>query len=162
MAQRRACDVQGRGPADRTENRNKEAMSKPKTIKDLAIKHDYYSSDHNYYSNEARTEYSHWPAFAAEAAQSDEDLNLCFRWDVHQDDYGRYYMEVFCIRQRKGLYWPYLIRSITDEDVPSILEYLGRHWAKLQRLWCPLSIADLSQIPDPVDAKAASPNTDHP
>lgn len=131
-------------------------------VKDLAIKHDYYSSDHNYYSNEARTEYSHWPAFAAEAAQSDEDLNLCFRWDVHQDDYGRYYMEVFCIRQRKGLYWSYLIRSVTDEDVPSILEYLGRHWAKLQRLWCPLSIADLSQIPDPVDAKAASPNTDHP
>lgn len=123
-------------------------------IADIAIDHDYYSSGSNYYSNEARVAFSHWPAFIDEFGDADEDMNLCYRWDVYRDDHDRFYMEISMMRQRKGIYTPIHIGSVTDEDVPSIIEYLGRHWAKLQRLWCPISIADLSSIADPVEVRA--------
>lgn len=123
-------------------------------ISDLAIKHDYYCNGSNYYSNDARVEYRSWPAFMVDYFDADEDMNLCFRWDVsaHDDEKPElgYYAEIFIMGQRKGLFKPIHIERVIDEDVHSILEYLGKHWAKMQRLWCPLSIADIDSVPNPV------------
>ena len=134
-------------------------MSTPTTIAELAVKHDYYCSDHNYYSNEARTQYHSWAAYAKDMGRADEDLNLTFRWDIelHDDEYPAqgYYMQLSNMHQPKGQYWPCHITRVTDEDVPSILEYLNRHWAKMQRIWCPLSVADLNSVPNPVDRRRA-------
>ena len=33
------------------------------TLKDLAVKHDYYASDSNYYSENATTTYDSWEEF---------------------------------------------------------------------------------------------------
>ena len=122
------------------------------TIKELAVKHDYYCSDSNYFSRESQAKYLSWPEFLADMGHTDEDLNLCFRWDVHEDDNGFFYMEAFFMHQRKGRFFPIHIARVIDEDADSIVEFMTRHWNKLQRLWAPLSVPDMESIPNPVSA----------
>lgn len=125
-------------------------------IQDLAIKHDYYCSEQNYYSREAQSIFKTWGEHNAIYTATDVDLNLCFRWDVNAydecDGETGYYMQLFIMHQRKGRFWPITIEHVYDEDVPSIMLYLQRNWAKMQRLWCPLSIPDLSAVANPVGA----------
>jgi hypothetical protein len=108
-------------------------------LKDLAVDHDYYASDSNYYSKDAHLNYSSWKYFYYEFGDADVDLNLVYRWDVHKTDQGSYWMEVFIIGQRKGKYIPVHIESVSEDDVPQIIEYLTKHWLKLNSIWLPLS-----------------------
>lgn len=110
------------------------------TLKDLAIDHDYYAHDSNYYSNEAGGVYDTWKEFYEEFKDADVDLNLVYRWDIKKrDDVESYYMQIVIIGQRKGIYAPWRIDNVFEEDVPEILEYLRPHLEKLISIWQPLS-----------------------
>lgn len=111
-------------------------------IKDLAVDHPYYCSDSNYYSREPSQNYITFSGFYEDYKDADIDYNLCFRWDIkeQEDNPGLYYMEIFIIQQRKGIFTPITIDLVTDKDVPMILEYLKPHWDKMKTLWNPLAI----------------------
>lgn len=114
-------------------------MEKITTIKQLAVKHDYYCQESNYYSNEAHTSFNTFSDFYKEMGQSDVDMNLCFRWDVKDNEDGTFSMLVCIMHQRKGRYWPNEINIVTDKDVPLILKYLKPHNDKLKQLWLPFA-----------------------
>jgi hypothetical protein len=126
------------------------------TLKELAVDHDYYCNTNNYFSNDAAMVWNSWQDFYEEFHNTDIDLNLCFRWDITEktDDeegtpLGTYSMYVFLMHQRKGIFAPHTILSVNESDVPTILEYLSRHYWKLQRLWSPLSDATAPASPQP-------------
>ena len=109
-------------------------------LKDLAIKHPYYASDSNYYSRDAAQHYNTWADFYEEFFDADIDMNLVYRWDItERDKSGRYYMEVFVICQRKGIYMPIMIDYVDEKDVPQIIEFMKPHFEKLLSIWNPLS-----------------------
>lgn len=116
------------------------------TLEELAVDHPYYCADCNYYSNEAGATYDTMKEFLDEFEDADVDYNLVFRWDVKpnlsEEDYetplGTYYAEVFIMQQRKGIFAPFYIRSITEDDVPRFVEYLKPHKERLEQIWMPL------------------------
>lgn len=117
-------------------------------LKDLAIEHPYYCSESNYYSNEAATKYNSMSDFIDDFKDADIDMNLVFRWDVHQNrDYDTdelingYYAEVFMMHQRKGIFHPIYISEITEEEVQPFIEYLKPHLECLMKLWQPLTLS---------------------
>lgn len=111
-----------------------------KTLKELAVDHDYYCSDNNYYSNSAGQEYPTWRDFHNVYHDADIDMNLIFRWDIKQHDGGDYYCEIFIMHQRKGKFSPVMIESFVEEDIPSFMELVTEHWKKLVSIWKPISI----------------------
>ena len=113
-------------------------------LKYLAIDHPYYASDNNYYSNDIAQEYEKWEDFYEEFNDADVDMNLAYRWDIKECEEG-YYMEVFIIQQRKGIYMPILIKSVTEKDSAQIKEYLKPHFEKLLEIWNPLTNEFLSK-----------------
>jgi hypothetical protein len=118
-----------------------------KSLKELAVEHPYYCSGSNYYSNEDNLHYNTWKEFSEVFMDADIDWNLCFRWDIIEDTkfvdgihdikLGTYSMEVFIMKQRKGIFTPVKISRIFEEDVPSILEYLDKHYNRLLEMWEP-------------------------
>jgi len=109
------------------------------TIEQLGVKHDYYSSDSNYYSNDAGLKYSSFSDFYDEFGNADVDLNLVFRWDLRWDeDTDSYWMEIFIIKQRKGIYCPVFIEEFTSEDIPDFMKYIQEHAQKLKSIWKPI------------------------
>ncbi len=109
-------------------------------IKDLAVDHDYYTSDSNYYSNDASGHYENWDSFYNEFKDADIDMNLVFRWDIYKKDEEKgYYMQVTIIAQRKGIYMPIHIDSVEDKHVEQIKEFMKPHFEKLVSIWNPLN-----------------------
>jgi hypothetical protein len=49
-------------------------------------------------------------------------------------------MEIFCMQQRKGKFVILTIDTITEDDVPMILEYLKPRLKHLIELWSPLNL----------------------
>ncbi len=110
------------------------------TLKELAVDHDYYASDGNYYSREATGHFNTWADFYEEYKDCDIDMNLVYRWDIHErEKSGRYYMQVTIIGQRKGIYSPQLIDYVDEKDVPQIIEFMKPHFEKLLKIWNPLT-----------------------
>ena len=108
------------------------------TLKDLAIKHDYYCSDNNYYSNEAALRYETFADFYEEFNDADVDMNLVFRWDLHQrEESKRHYMEIFMMNQRKGIFRPIYIALFDDADIELFAKYIQPHVDKLKQIWKP-------------------------
>ena len=117
-----------------------------KTLAELAIDHDYYCSDNNYYDNKAGETFDTFSHFLLEYKDADMDYNLPFRWDIkprykdgeHEGTVIGYYMEVFIMQQRKGKFWPIMINIVEEKDVPDIIDYLETAWKKLQTIWTPI------------------------
>lgn len=112
------------------------------TLKRLAVDHPYYCSDSNYYSNDAGETWETMTDFLAEFESCDEDMNLCFRWDIKERDEenpGRYYAEVFIMHQRKGIFAPHHIKHINEAEAVRFRAYAERHWKVLQAIWMPIS-----------------------
>lgn len=79
-----------------------------KKLEDLCIKHDYYCSELNYFSNDAGKRFVSWKEFYDEFKDADIDMNLCFRWDLEKRDKSEHYrLEIFIMGQRKGLFMPF-------------------------------------------------------
>jgi hypothetical protein len=108
-------------------------------LKDLAIAHPYYSSENNFYSNDASENYKTWTDFYEEYHDEDIDRNLIFRWDItKKEDCGIYCMKVFIINQRIGIYRPISIDHLDDKDAPQIREFLKQHLDRLIEMWKPI------------------------
>lgn len=107
-------------------------------LEDLAVDHDYYCSESNYYSNNASERYETFPDFYKEFGNADVDMNLVFRWDLRQADDKSYSMEIFIIQQRKGIFKPCLISRFEEKDIELFLKYITPHIEKLKRIWIPL------------------------
>lgn len=108
------------------------------SLSKLALKHDYYCSDNNYYDSQCKGHYDTWKEFYDEFKDADIDMNLVFRWDVHEDD-GHYYAMVFMMHQRKGIFTPHWIKRIEQDDVDSFKKFMRMHWEKLESIWRPLN-----------------------
>ena len=118
-------------------------------IKEMLIDHPYYSSDSNWYSNEAGETWESMTDFLDEYEDADVDMNLVFRWDIHEntDDesdkpLGTYSAEIFIIHQRKGIYSPQRIESVKEDEIPRLKEYLAKHWAQMRKMWEPISLKE--------------------
>lgn len=109
------------------------------TLEDLLVKHDYYCHESNYYSNDPAQKYDDWESFYSEFGDADLDYNLVFRWDLRKRDNGEFYLEIFFMLQRKGIFKPVWIDSVKEENLPEIISFLSPYWEKLNQLWLPLS-----------------------
>jgi hypothetical protein len=110
------------------------------TLKELAIKHDYYCSDNNYYSNEARVSYETFSDFYEEFHDADVDMNLIFRWDLRErEESKRHYLELFMMNQRKGIFRPIYIALFDEKDIDLFVKYLQPHIEKLKTIWKPFN-----------------------
>jgi len=115
-------------------------------LKTLAADHPYYASETNFYSLEASGRYVTVTDFLNEMEEYDIDMNLVYRWDVREkrdedDDepLDIYYAEVFMIHQRKGVYHPIMIDSISEHEVDRFVAYLHRHLEVQNKMWEPLT-----------------------
>lgn len=108
------------------------------TLNDLKIDHDYYCSESNYYSHKPKGNWSTFQDFFNEFQDADVDMNLIFRWDIKTRDNGQDYMEIFMIHQRKGIFAPHYIESVSESDVENIVKLLQPHLDKLTKNWLPL------------------------
>ena len=109
-------------------------------LEKLSVKHPYYCSDNNYYSSDAGDIYETMTEFLNVFADIDTDMNLCFRFDViKKENEDGYRAEVFIMQQRKGIFAPYIIHSINEEEAIKFKKYLQKHWQKLKEMWEPLT-----------------------
>jgi hypothetical protein len=113
------------------------------------IKHSYYSSEGNYFSDECHTEYEDWELFFEKEGDSNFDLNLIYRWDwmegerydlpeFNGDDHCRNgVLLLFFVGQKKAL-----LRSVSIEvcraDELKVIEFLKPRFEHLKKLWEPL------------------------
>lgn len=113
----------------------------PTLLEQLAVKHPYYCSDSNYYSNQAGQSFNTIEDFLKEFGEADVDFNLCFRWDIKPHDWRDlsegYYAEVFLILQRKGIFKPIHIETVIEDQLPAFHEYLQKHKNTLDAIWKP-------------------------
>ena len=113
-------------------------------LKRLSIKHDYYCSESNFYSNEPAQNYETASDFLADYESMPIELNMCFRWDIRPrgdngEKYGRYSAEIFIMLQRKGIFKPITIKHINESECVALEKYLKKHWEYLSQLWNPIS-----------------------
>lgn len=109
----------------------------------LPTDHPYHCSAQNYYSNEPYQEFETLYDFLEEFGDADVDMNLVFRWDVNKYDEESerdgFYLEIFMILQRKGIFCSKRIQDFKKSDVPDLEKFLKPHWDKLKEMWVPLS-----------------------
>lgn len=118
-------------------------------------KHSYYCHRANYYvgnlngENYGRSEYDTWADFKDAwffgENKIDHDYNHCFRFDIEKkfdendEPTGEFSLYLFMILQRKGIFRPVVIRTITQDDMPEIEEYLKSCWRYLRMQWSEFS-----------------------
>jgi hypothetical protein len=112
-----------------------------------ATDHKYYCSESNFYNNCCLCEYETWSEFKEawfinNNSKIDRGYNLCFRYDVmqHRDPdtdelIDGYEMWLFFILQRKGIYKPVWIKTITENDMDEINSFLKDVWAYHKFQW---------------------------
>ena len=114
-----------------------------------ATNHRYYCNETNYYvdghSNYGRCDYDTWQDFKDEWLDKDlgidDDYNHCFRFDItegydeNDDPNGELKLWLFFILQRKGIYRPVQIKSITQDDMDEIDQFLSNRFGYLMNQW---------------------------
>ena len=114
-------------------------------LKELAVKHPYYCSESNYYSNDGQLRYTTMSEFLDDFEEADVDMNLCFRWDIRRKTDGEdneldgYEAEVFLMLQRKGIFRPILISSVLEAEAVRFKAYAIKHLDNLKAIWAPLA-----------------------
>lgn len=111
------------------------------TLEDLAVVHPYYCNTSNFFNNDATGHFETCKEFLENFGDMDIDMNHCFRWDValkeeSQPELG-YKAYVFLILQRKGIFTPVTIDSISEEDVEAFVAYLQKHADHHKMMWQP-------------------------
>lgn len=116
------------------------------TLERLSVEHPYYCASENYYTNDGSLRCETMTEFLDDFEDADIDMNLMFRWDIKQrSDYyenadpNTYYAEVFLMLQRKGIFRPVHIATVSEEEAKRFEEYANKHYQHLQELWQPLS-----------------------
>lgn len=116
-------------------------------FKDLLVDHDYYCSESNYYAGDAGEKWETFQDFFDEYHDADVDMNLIFRWDIkehYEEDMGGFYMEIFMMKQRKGIFQPHFIRNVSEADFENIKTILQPHLDKLAKIWLPFTSSKIS------------------
>lgn len=112
----------------------------------LSVRHPYYASDINYYSNEPCKTHACFSDWYEEFKDADIDMNLIIRFDVYEEDedneFGSCYAQITIIHQRKGIYAAHLINSFDEEDEKLLIPLLQRHWQRIKDNWEPISSID--------------------
>jgi len=118
----------------------------PAVFSDLLAEHDYYCSDSSWFNLGFDTNYKTFKDFHAEMGQSDDDMNLVFRFDIKEreqneieNETSKYYMEIFMVHQRKGRFVPFFIENVFEEDFELLKQYLEKKYLKIQQIWSPFS-----------------------
>lgn len=117
--------------------------------------HSYYSSDTNYYANSGdnygSVSYENWQEFKTNWLDADlkidHDYNHLFRFDIlpqtdpKTDEHVKdaFSLKLFYVLQRKGIYRPVYIHSISQDDMVEIQTYLSDCWSYLQNQWNEIS-----------------------
>ena len=127
-----------------TESSNACKPMLPAVFSDLLAEHDYYCSDSAHHNLGFETDYKNFKDFYNEMGNSDDDMNLVFRFDIKTrdeneivGDTSKYFMEIFMVHQRKGRFVPFFIENVYETDFELIKEYLERKYAKIQQIWSP-------------------------
>ena len=111
------------------------------TLSELAsIKHQYYCSSSNYYSNDASCRYETMTDFLDEWEPFDVDMNLCFRWDVYSPDEREteeFTADIFIMLQRKGIFRPCSVASFKQHEVERFMDYAKKHHDRIKQIWAP-------------------------
>lgn len=113
------------------------------------IEHDYYCNQGNYFANDCRDSHGSWAEFMEEYADSDFDMNLVFRFDWYEGDFGGSEFNgdpnyrngclfIFWMGQRNGLY-RYSEVQVCRADEPAVIEFLRPRWEHMRKLWEPIS-----------------------
>ncbi|MEU6365699.1 hypothetical protein ABZ876_08080 [Streptomyces sp. NPDC046931] len=116
--------------------------------------HPYYCTEGNYFVpgtrwDEVHAEYDSWTEFYAAWGNSDEDMNLVFRWDWKRDS-GEYLEEgeepepdklhVYWVLQRKAI-----LRStvcvVTEADEPAVRAWLVERAKTIAAIWAPIVLS---------------------
>lgn len=116
-----------------------------------ATEHSYYCSDTNYYvgnkygENFGLSEYETWEEFseAWDSENIDYDYSLLFRYDIKnkydekedEEIEGEYYLELFFILQRKGIFKPVVILDLKEDDLSEVEKMLKDAKQHLFGLW---------------------------
>jgi len=115
-------------------------------IKKLSsFEHQYYCSDSNYYSNEVSEYYETVTDFLDSFENANIDMNLIFRWDIkleeseNDEEENNYYVEIFIIQQRKGIFKPIYIKSITEKEAERLEILLAKHFEVIKNIWKPFN-----------------------
>jgi hypothetical protein len=112
------------------------------TLKDLATDRDDYTIGVKTYANNIGKFYLDFDFFYKEYMHYPQDFNyyLIFKWDIifSEGDNG-YYMDVLLYGQDDGTLTMCKIQTVTENDVPKILEMLTPHFEKLKQDWLPIS-----------------------
>lgn len=109
------------------------------------IEHDYYCAEHNYRvsgtkSHEVIFEYDNWKVFKESGwFNSDQDLNLLFRFDWKDQDTGVGELYLYWILQRKGDFNCCIIHNMKIENEVEVREWLQKRFDHLKNLWEPLT-----------------------
>lgn len=97
-------------------------------------------TNHNYYCESYTSEYlqiyNNWNEFEEKWKIKDLDysLNYLVRFDLKKDK-NTYYLKLFYIQQRKGIFIPVIIKNILEKDLISINEYLINSFNYIKEIW---------------------------
>ena len=67
----------------------------------------------------------------------EDDYNHLFRFDIleSEETHGRFELFLFFILQRKGIFRPVWIHSITKDNLAEIETFLSQRWQYLKSQW---------------------------
>lgn len=107
--------------------------------------HPYYCQEGCYFSTECHNTYGSWSDFLEEWGESDEDMNLVFRWDWRTAESGWIdsgsgdVLMIYFVMQRKAFTISCQISVCRDQE-PEIRQWLEKRAERLGRLWEPIAI----------------------
>jgi hypothetical protein len=106
--------------------------------------HPYYAQEGNFYKAGEHYRADSWSEFFAEMGDSDDDLNLVYRWDWKQDDAtegnppGHGTLFLYYMAQRKARCFSYEA-AVTAADEPAVREWLQKKAEHMRRIWAPFA-----------------------
>ncbi len=121
------------------------------------VEHPYYCNEGNYFKNGTGDRYNSFSDFLGEYHDADFDMNLIFRFDWDETNYGTEestyngddnyrngILKIFWMGQRKGLYRHTLV-EVCRADEPEVLKFLQPRWEHIVSLWEPISKACMAE-----------------
>ena len=113
------------------------------------IDHPYYATEGNYFSNGCHAVFESWADFLEAEGDADLDMNLVYRWDWKIADPSDYVDEdpgdipppalfIYYVGQRKALHRSVEIAPMSEDDEPSVREWLTVRAQHMRLVWEPL------------------------
>lgn len=105
-------------------------------------KHDYQGClVGNFYDSKCTGQYSSWDIFVQThcgfmSGEFDDIYNFVFRYDIHKQKDGNYYLELCMMLQRKGIYTHLHVYNIDQNTLDTeVKEWLKVRHEYIKNLW---------------------------